>query len=339
MNHKNTGVTVTDIANKTGFSQSTISRALNNSPKISEETKIIIREAALKIGYVNRVQETIRKNFNSHTIGFIVPSLVVEKYSILIESATDILEKKGYNVIISCSSGSSEKEQRIFQSFDLLNIQGIIGYLTCEKSINALLHKYSKKIPIVLFDHLNSKLPCDKISIDHFQIGYRACKYLLKNGRKRIAHLGGDKNGLLQHQISLGYRTAIKNSGLQIDDKLEFFSPTLIDDVTDFVDILINKERLPDAILVDEVLVSQKLISILEKKGLHIPDDISVMSICSKTIYSNCVFPISTITLPYNEVGKKAACMLLEQLNDEGRVHKDEVIVEPFLFSIRDSTR
>ena len=336
MSNSKSNVTISDLAKALGTSASTISRALKDHPKISKATKERVKEVALSMGYVNSVQATIQKNFNNKTIGIIVPSLTQTKYSILIESARQVIEKEGYNMIIACSSESKEQEKNNLQLFETLNTQGIIASLTHEDKNPEYLSKLIKQKPIVLFDRISFELTCNKVMIDHFQVGFRAVQHLLNIGCKRIAHLGGNINCPLTKQISTGYKTALRNGGIKLDSKFEVFSDFLIDDTMKAAEIIYSQIEKPDAILVDDILAAQKLISILQTRKINIPNDVAIIAIGDEKDYSYYSPSITTIQLPYSKVGKTAATILIKQLKN--KTQNSEITIEPFHLNIRNST-
>ncbi len=338
MTGKKNNITISDLAKAIGTSSSTISRALNNHPKISSATKKKVKEVAFNMGYINSIQAAIKHNFNNNTIGIIVPTLAQSKYNIMLESARKILENEGYNVIISCSSESTEQEQSIVRLFESLNVQGVIASLTYKDKKPAYFRAISEYKPLVLFDRISFELPCNKVMIDHFQAGFRAVQHLLNNGCKRIAHLGGNINCPLSRQIATGYKTAIKNGGLKANPKLEIFSDYLLEDVTEAIDIIFSQKEKPDAILIDDILAAQKLTSILQTKKIRIPEDIAILAIADEEDYSYFSPSLTTIQLPYSKIGVSAATILIEQLQKKNSSQKNKTIIEPFNLNIQNST-
>ena len=338
MTNSKSNVTLSDLAKALGTSPSTVSRALKDHPKISKATKEMVKEMALSMGYVNSVQATIQQNFNNKTIGIIVPSLTLTKYSILIESARQIIEKEGYSMIVACSSESKEQEKNNLQLFESLNLQGIIASLTYEDKNPEYLSKLIKQKPVVLFDRISFELTCNKVMIDHFQVGFRAVQHLLNIGCKRIAHLGGNINCPLTKQIATGYKTGLRNGGIKLESKFEVFSDYLLDDMIKATEIIYSQIEKPDAILVDDILAAQKLISILQTRKINIPEDVAIIAIGDEKDYSYYSPSITTIQLPYSKVGKKAATILFDQINNKNRTLNSEITVEPFHLNIRNST-
>lgn len=338
MNGKKANVTLNDLANALGVSSGTVSRALSNHPKISEATKNRVKEVALSMGYVYSIQASIQQNFSHKTIGILVPSFTQNKYTQMIESARNTFESNDYQVIVCSSSESAKKEQDTLLLFENLNVQGALIALTSQVKNPEYLNHFVKKKPTVLFHRVSFDMPCKKVMIDHFQAGYRAVQHLLNNGYNKIAHLGGNLNCPLTKQVATGYKTAIRNGGFTANPALEVFSDFLFEDVMKASEIIFSQNERPDAILIDDVRAAQKLISILQTRKIRIPEDVAIIALGDELDYSYYSPSITTIQFPYLKVGEKAARLLLEQLQNKTGTTSNDISVEPFQLSIRNST-
>ncbi len=338
MEGKKSKITIKDLAIALNTSTSTVSRALKNHPKISEEMKVKVRDVAVKMGYINSIQAAIQQNFNNKIIGIIIPSLQQTKYSIIIESAREVFENSGYKVVVSCTSESSILEEQTLHMFENLNVEGVIASLTFENRNPTYFDIFTQHKPLVLFDRISFDFPCDKIMIDHFQASFRAVQHLLNNGCNTIAHMGGNIKCPLSKQISTGYKTAIKKSEKKLNPKLEIFSDHLLEDIVKATEIVFSQKEKPDAILVDDVLAAQKLISILHTQKIRVPEDVSIIAISDEKDYSYYSPSITTIQLPYSKVGISAAKKLIEKIDNNKTENNNEIIVEPFYLNIRNST-
>jgi len=160
----------------------------------------------------------------------------------------------------------------------------------------------------------------------------------LNNNCKRIAHIGGNINCPLIKQIATGYKTAIKKGGVVFNSNFEIFSDQLNNDVMKAAELIYSQKERPDAILVDDVQAAQKLITFLQTRKIKIPDDVSVIAIGDEQDYSFYSPSITTVQFRYSAVGKRAARMLLQQIQNTNLHTDDEIIIEPFDLKIRNST-
>lgn len=335
---KKENTTVHDIAKHLNVSASTVSRALNDHPKISQATKDKVKEVALSLGYVQNISSALRQELIGKTAGIIVPELSQSKYTLMVEACRKILEADGYQVIVCCTSDSSLKEEKALKLLENLEVDGVIASLSVEKKNPEYFQAYVSKKPLVLFDRISFEIPCNKVMIDHFQAGFRAVQHLLNIGCKKIAHIGGNINCPLTKQIAAGYKTAARNSGAVTGPKFELFSDYLYEDVIKVVDMIFSGKEKPDALLIDDILSAQKLVSVLLTRKVEIPDDVAIVAIGDEKDYSYYSPSITTIQLPYYKMGVKAAKLLLKQFNEKDRSANTETVVVPFDLNIRNST-
>lgn len=337
MRTKKGNTTVHDIARELNVSASTVSRALNNHPKISEATKSRVKEAALEMGYAQSVSSALRSDLIGKTIGIILPGLHLPKYALMVESARRVFENKGFQVLVCCTSDDAEQEKSILRLFENLNIDGILASLSIANKSHELYKNWVNAKPLVLFDRINFNVNCQRVMVDHFQVGFRAVQHLLNIGCRKIAHIGGDPKCLLTKQISTGYKTAVRNGGIDLDPKLELFSDQIYEDVYRAVEILFKVKNQPDAIIVDDIKAAQKLVSFLVTRQVSIPDQLAIIAIGDELDYSYYSPSITTIQLPYRQLGSEAANMLLESI-EMGVKKETETKVVPFNLNIRNST-
>lgn len=338
MRTKKGNTTVHDIARKLSVSASTVSRALNNHPKISDATKTRVKEAALEMGYAQSISLALRNDLIGKTIGIVVPSLNKPKYSIMVESARRFFESKGFQVLVCFTSDSLEQEKNTIRLFDNLNLDGVLASLSISSKDPDYYQSLAKRKPLVLFDRISFNIPCQRVMIDHFQAGYRAVQHLLNIGCRKIAHVGGDYNCLLTKQISTGYKTAIRNGGIELNTKLELFSDQIYEDVYKAVEILFKTKNQPDAIIVDDIRAAQKLVSFLVTRQVAIPNQVAILAIGDEQDYSYYSPSITTIQMPYIKMGKDAAGLLLNEIEKTSSISEPETTVIPFNLNIKNST-
>lgn len=337
-NKKKENTTVHDIAAQLKISASTVSRALNNHPKISQATKNKVKEMALSMGYVQNMSSSLRSELFGKTIGIIVPELSQSKYTLMVEACRKVLEGQGYQVLVSCTSDQSGNEEKILKLMENIEVNGIIASLTIENKNPQYFQSFASKKPLVLFDRISFEIPCNKVMIDHFQAGFRAVQHLLNIGCKKIAHIGGNINCPLTKQIAAGYKTASRNAGAVIGPKFELFSDFLYEDVIKVVDLIFSGKEKPDALLIDDILSAQKLVSVLLTRQVQIPGDVAIVAIGDEKDYSYYSPSITTIQLPYYKMGEKAANLLLDQMGQEEIEVNTNTLVVPFVLNIRNST-
>ena len=194
--------TLKQIAQEFGVSISTVSKALSDSPEISEATKIKIQEyAALQNYKPNSIAKNL-KNQRTNTIGVIIPNILNPFFAKVFSGIEKVALEKGYNVITGISNESLKKEQQVM---DMLNNGTIDGFIVAiaEETQSFKEYKHFKDImnsgtPIVMFDRVADGINCDKVVVDDFDSAYDATTHLIKLGSKKIALLS------TIHNLSVG---------------------------------------------------------------------------------------------------------------------------------------
>src|ERR1700733_4421514 len=183
-------VTIKDIAKALGLSTSTVSRALRDSYEISPETKQVVLEYARQINYRPNPIALSLKEKRSRSIGVIVSEIAKSFFSQIINGIESIAYSKGYNVIISQSRESYERE---VINIDFLSSRSVDGFLisvsTETKDFTHITDLHDKGLPIVCFDRIVEAIGTHKVIVDNYKGAYDATTHLIKNGYKRIAHL------------------------------------------------------------------------------------------------------------------------------------------------------
>ncbi len=179
-------ITIKDLAKQLNVSPSTISRALKDHPDISEKTKIAVRELAKKLNYrPNTLARSLRQK-RSNIIGVIIPQVTHHFFSSVISGIEDMAYKKNFNVIISQSNESYERE--VNNTYTLLQSQvdGILVSKTKETTNYAHFEGVLKyNVPIVFFDRTCPSIDADKVVVDDKNAAFEATEHLIYMGCKK----------------------------------------------------------------------------------------------------------------------------------------------------------
>ena len=183
-------ITIKDIARALGLSTSTVSRALRDSYQISPETKKLVLDYAKKINYSPNPIALSLKEKRSRSIGVIVCEIANSFFSQAINGIESIAYDRGYNVIITQSHESYEREVNDLQFLASRSIDGLLVSVSSEtKDFSHLLELQNKGLPIVFFDRIVENIETHKVVVNNFKGSYDATAHLIKNGHRKIAHL------------------------------------------------------------------------------------------------------------------------------------------------------
>jgi len=334
-----TEITIHDLARKLNISASTVSRALNDNPRISQKTRDKIKAAALALGYQpNSIASNLR-NRKSNTIGIVVPLINRHFFSSVISGVEDVAFAAGYNVVISQSNDEFEKEQRIVRSMFSNRVDGLIISIAMKTTQFEHLKLFTgKKVPLVFFDRIVREINADRVVVDDFNGGYKVTKHLIEQGCKRIAHLTGPLNLQTYTDRKKGYTDALHDHGLPVNEELIIVNNLTRADGLMAIQQLLGLENRPDAIFCGNDTTALSAISHLKEVGIRVPEEIAIVGFSNEP-FSEVVTPsISTIKQPGFEMGQKAAQMLIKQIENKERTEIFETVTMPTELIIRESS-
>jgi len=335
---KNTEPTIHDIARELGISASTVSRALNDNPRISLKTKEKIKAVADRLGYRPNTLASNLRHKKSNTIGIVVPLINRHFFSSVISGVEDIAFKAGYTVVISQSNDLLSKEINIVHSMFANRIDGLIISIAMQTNSFEHLKIFKKKnIPLVFFDRAVPEIETDKIVVDDFAGGFRVTQHLIDQGYQRIAHLAGTQNLRTYLDRKNGYIEALRQNGIPYNESLVIINTLTSDEGISAVEQLMNLSTPPDAIFCGNDTTALSSMIYLRDKGMRIPQDVGIVGFSNEP-FSRVVSPsISTIEQPGFEMGQKAAELLIRQIETKERTY--QTIILPTELIIRESSQ
>jgi LacI family transcriptional regulator len=327
---KKNSVTIHDIAKLVNISASTVSRALNNHPRISQKTKERIWATARNLGYKSSLPVYMESRKNK-IICFMVPDLNTGFYTDAIKSIQNIFEKKGYSLFIASTNNSLETEKMYSKLLIDLNVNGVIVALFDKSSnINHLESLLKQKIPTVFINKTKHTSESCKIIPDISHGSYKAIHHFISMNCKDIAVFTGDLNKPFFADIVDGYSNAMKEAGLTDYGEKVFSGSLERESIYKYLDDFYKNSRIPEAILSPDTKVSNHIITWLKEKNMNIPDDMLLISFSNDQNSFNQYTSLSTIRFSGNEIGKIAAEKLFQQIENE-KITNETIIIPPKL--------
>ena len=311
-------ITLKDIARELKLSPSTVSRALNGYPSLSEETIQMVKEYAEKNNYVpNTMAVNFRKNRTS-MIGMVVPQIVHHFFSTTISGALETAKKNGYSIMLAQSFDYLKDEVLACQHLLGMGVDGLLISVSNEtREAEHLSYFLEEGKPVVQFDKITDYLPGPKLVVDDFQAAYDAVTHLIKQGYRNIAHLSGRMNVKNSFERFSGYKKALEDHGLEFREELVKNCRDISEkEGFDFTQELISSTNPPDAIFCITDLVALGAMNCLKSNGIAIPDQVGLMGF-SNWMLSEYITPtLSSVDQHGFEMGKKATEMLLDLLKN-----------------------
>ena len=314
-------ITLKEISKRFNVSISTVSKALKDSPEISEKTRKIIQEFAREHNYKPNNIALSLKNQKTKNLGIVLPEIQHFFFSSITTGIEKYATQHGYNVIICISNETFEKEVINMEMLANGSIDGFIMALSqgTEKAgdFHHIREVINRGMPVVMIDRVTDQVDCDKVIIDDFKGAYDAVNYLIEQGRKKIAMITmPDYMGSVGKLRTEGYRKAILDAGLELDEEL-------IVRLDDFYSGFEPVEELFKAHEVDAVFAVTEFFAVTamklaQKAGYTIPQDISVIAFTDGIISRSSSPSLTTVSQHGEEIGERAARLLIDRLESEG---------------------
>jgi DNA-binding LacI/PurR family transcriptional regulator len=318
--------TIKDIAKALGLSTSTVSRALRDSHEISTETKQLVLEYATRINYHPNPIALSLKEKRSRSIGVIVAEIANSFFSQAINGIESVAYDKGYNVIISQSHESYDKEVMTLQYLASRSIDGLlISVSTATKDLQHLRALHERGFPIVFFDRIVEDINTHKVMVDNFRGAYDATMHLIKQGYKNIATITNSENLSITRERVAGYVEALAQKNTKASKsmiKYCFHGGMILSEVEEAITQLMKTKPRPDAIFTSSDKLTTGCMRVLKRKGIRIPEDIAVVGFSNSDIIELLDPPLTVVRQPAFEMGQVATELLL-QLIESKRPVKD----------------
>ncbi len=336
-------VTIKDIAKALSLSTSTVSRALRDSYEISAETKQIVLEYARKINYRPNPIALSLKEKRSRSIGVIVCEIANSYFSQAINGIESVAYDRGYNVIISQSHESYEREVLDLQYLASRSIDGLIISISSEtKNFNHLTTLYDRGFPIVFFDRVVDEIDTHKVIANNHQGAYDATTHLIRKGYKRIANITNAENLLITQKRVEGYKKALTDNGLKVTDNyIEYCAHggLVFDEVKQALDSLFALKNKPDAIVSTADKITTGCLRYFKKHNITIPEDIALIGFSNSELTELLSPPLSIVKQPAFKMGEAATNFLLELIESKRPITDFETKVLDTELIIRQSSR
>ena len=329
-----------ELAKELNLSISSVSRALRDSKEISPSTKELVLAKAKELNYhANPFASNLRRQ-KSKTIAVVIPEIANNFFSSAINGAESYAQKKGYHVLIYQTHDDVQQEISISKHLQNGRVDGILISLSSQTSTTDHLQDIKNNgIPIVFFDRVAEDISAPKITTNDYESGFKATEHLIENGCKKIAFLSISNKLSISNNRKNGYMDAVKKHGLVTNKKHVVTCDSNKEANIELIKELLQQPDRPDAIFacVEELAVASYVIC--EQLQLNIPNDVKIMSFSNLQTAAILNPSLTTITQPAYEIGREAASVLFQLMENKGSLQRNGDVVLNSELMIRNSTK
>ena len=336
--------TIHDIARKLNITASTVSRALKDHPRISEQTKKAVQKTAVKMNYQpNHIAAALRKG-RSNIIGIIVPTADRSFFSSVIRGIEEIANISHYNVMICQTYDIYQKEIDTVEALLNARVDGIIASHGKETvNFNHFQKIKDKGIPLILFDRVSDEVEVSNVVIDDYLGGFKATEHLIQQGCNRIAHFTSSRKISIFKERFRGYREALEHYAIAFDKNLVVESNLQLEDGRTSMQKLLELKQRPDAVFSSSAYGAMGALQILKEKKIRVPEDVALVAFSNEPFTSFTDPALTTVDQHPTRMGNAAAEMFLQEITGAGKkfipqrvVLKPELIIRPSSLKIKE---
>ena len=333
-------ITLKQIAKELDVAVSTVSKALRNSKEISLDTRQKVQAFAKLYNYRPNNIAISLQNKRTKNIGVIIPEIVHHFFTTVIRGIEKVANTAGYNVVVCLSNESFDKEVINMEMLANGSIDGFIMSLSKETQMKKDFHHLTEVInqgmPLVLFDRVTEGLPCDKVIIDDEAAAYMAVNHLIETGCKKIAIISTVDYVSVGNLRTNGYLKALIEKGMEIDPDL-IVKIEDIEHCSDAIESLFASQTF-DAVFAVNELFAVTAMRNAQKRGYKVPEEMSVIGFTDGMLSKHCFPPLSTVDQHGFKMGKMAARMLIDRLEETDDERYNTQIIQAALVE-RESTK
>lgn len=315
--------TVKDVAKRAGVSVATVSRVLNNSEKVSEQTRQKVLKVIEELGFKpNLLARNFRKD-KSNLILVILPTIANNYFARVVKGIEDTARKNGYGILLCTTQNSPEIAAEYLK---LIERKQVDGAIIASAKIEIDFCKGLDTRRIVQACEFYPFLDTSYVAIDHKRAFYDVVDYLIKKGKKNILCAIGNEDIPSEFERKEGYRKALEENGL------EFREENVIRCSYGWAELYEKLKNLCclkkyDAIACSSDLMAVGAIKAAKALGLKIPDEFSVTGF-DNIMMSRLYEPsITTVAQPMYSIGEKAAQILIDTLESPDTFKKQKIIL------------
>ena len=333
-------ITIYDIASKLNISIATVSRALKDDPVVNSKTKKKVLQVAEEMSYRSNHFARNLRNQKTETIGVIVPKLNSHFMSSVIAGIESVANYKGYNLIISQSSESVDKEIASAKTMFNNRVDGLLVSLAYDTEDLFHFDIFGRKnIPVIFFDRVMTDDHHTNVIIENKKAAYQATTHLIDQGCKKIVHITATPKQNVYKERLAGYKLALEDHQIKFDKKNVIFGNLSLEAGEAAAALIMKMKPLPGGVFVANDNCAVGCMIALKRAGIRIPGDVAFVGFNNDPVAKVIEPNLTTINYPGYEMGEVAATNLINHLNGSSNIETTNTIILRSEFIIRESSQ
>lgn len=307
--------TIKDVATKAGVSPATVSRVLNGRPDVAHELRNRVLATVSALGYrPNGAARSLRTRATT-VIGVIISDITNPFFTSMVRGVEDAAQQVGYSVVLANTDEDLAKERRGLEVAAAEQMAGVV--LSPASSSHTRIDVLSERgIPVVTIDRRIRGAQVDSVTVNNFRAAFEATRHLIGQGCRRIGFVAGPATTTTGARRLAGYRAALRSARLPADPALVVAGDFRIDGGRGATADLLRRDGL-DGLFVSNNLMTIGALEALGSTELRIPADLAVVGFDDIRWATALRPPLTAVTQPTYEIGRRAAELLLRRIRGE----------------------
>ncbi len=333
-------VTINDIAKAADVSPSTVSRAIANNPRISTKTRDKIFKIMKQMNYHPNLIARSLVNKSTRIIALVVPGNTEKVFQHpffpeILRGIASVAHQSKYNILISSVADVNDEKQMINELVKGGVVEGVI-LMTSRVKDPSIEELVKMDFPFVVIGSPTNDDQINWVDNNNFAIGYELTQHFIEQGHTRIAFVGVSQEFVAVLDRFAGYKKALEDNRLPIDDSLIIECEYLSNNGYDLMQRIDFQEKRPTGIIACDDFVAFGIIKFLNEQGIKVPEDIIVAGFNNVALSEYFVPSLTSVEVNAFQLGIQAFELLFESINSDFKsVHR---AIIPAELIIRDST-
>ncbi len=331
------GVTIKDIARKLDINFSSVSRALNNKPGVSDETRQLVIRTARDMGYHPNVLARGLVSRTTNTIGVIIPDIINPVFGEITTGIIETANKNNYDVFLCITNWSGNKETDYIYTVMEKQVDGLIIKSVNDDNLKLL---ETGNIPVVGYESWASNNKFSSVSTDNEKGGYIAAKHIISCGYRKTALFPGQNISITGSSRLSGFSMAFNEYGLTYDESLIYYGEYNINSGYELAGRLLESHPDTDSIITGNDVIALGALKYIVEIGSKPGRDIGIIGFDNIRMADLPQIRLTTIKQPKYSTGRIITNVLLEEISNQQKGienYPQTILLEPELI-IRSTT-
>ena len=328
---------LTDVAAQAGVSLATVSRVVNHTAQVSQATRQRVEAAMTTLGYVPTAPRPHDEKSALQPVALLIPDIQNPYFAEIVRGVEDEIELEGLSLLLFHTAEDTEREERTLRRLADERLAGVIVFGSRLPSPALVRFQRKSGLPLVVINRRidNETIAC--VVVDSEQATWRATRYLVNLGHRRIAYLAGPSASESSLARQRGIEKALAEVGAVLPEQWRVPGFPDIEGGFQAMTTLLGNGRPPTAVLLYNDLMALGALHAIRSRGLRVPEDISLIGFDDITMAAHANPPLTTITQPKHRMGRLAVQQLMHMRRGEHKPGEGYLLLESPLV-IREST-